>query len=268
MFCSNCGNKLNENQKFCTKCGAKINTKSIETVDNNNAEQRIFSPKIFCLSFLVTIILIMLSIGIIHKLAYTDLTIGGDISNQEQTENQNPPTEEENASEVKEPQTPAEKLLLIDEYQVKYFKIIRRNDALLDIIGNSDCERDIDELKKLFKEVEGRIHNNYYLNKYNEIQERFAENPGETTVDMNIFASQNYDAVDELLNEVYQAVKKKIPAQDFKNLTTSEIKWIKDVESYKKVYDSKGFGSIGTLKYYDYEINMRNFRTLLLMLYL
>lgn len=261
MFCSNCGNKLVENQKFCTKCGAKIEVMTDKKDKYNiNNERKILSPKIFVLSFLITIILIMLSIGIIHHFTYTDLTIGGDISEQEQLK------EEENIE--KEPQTPAEKLLLIDEYQVKYFKIIRRNDALLDITGDSNCERDMSELNKLFKEVEGRIHNNYYLNKYNEIQERFAQNPGETTVDMNIFASQNYDAVDELLNEVYQAVKKKIPARDFKNLTTSEIKWIKDVESYKKVYDTKGFGSIGTLIYYDYEINMRNFRTLLLMLYL
>ena len=34
MFCSECGNKLNENAKFCDKCGAKVGE-----VNNNNGVQ-------------------------------------------------------------------------------------------------------------------------------------------------------------------------------------------------------------------------------------
>ena len=264
MYCPNCGNQLKNNQKFCNKCGAKISLND-ELENNHGTDISNKTPLIFSTSFIIGLFVIAIAILVIHHYNYTDLSIG-DNSSQEQVESTTSNEKEDVAAKV--PETPADKLYLIDEYQAKYFRIIRRNDFLLKFESDPDCERDREELQQLFQEVKNRITNTYYLNKYNEIEERFSHNPGETTVDMNIFASQNYDAVDELLNEVYQAVKKKIPADDFKNLINSEVKWLKDVEGYKKIYDSQGFGTIGTLVYFDYEINMRNFRTLLLMLYL
>lgn len=267
MNCPNCGSEIKENQKFCNKCGAKIKTSIQQEAVNNDSitsvpKQKFLTPVIFGVSIFAGFVFIALVIGIIHFSTYTDVSIDNN-AKEEQVEQ-----EEQVEVSKKEPTTVAEKLYLLDEYQAKYFRIIRRNDVLLQLEQDDDCDRDMEELNALFREVKDKIRSNSYLSKYEEIEERFSENPGENTVDMNIFASQHYDAVDGLLNEVYQAVKAKIPPEDFKNLVASEIKWLKDVESYKSVFESKGFGTIRTLVYTNYEINMRNFRTLLLMLYL
>lgn len=165
--------------------------------------------------------------------------------------------------------TPSQVLAKIDELQARYFSIVKRNNALLDIFGDEECQQDLNELKALFSEVEKNIDkNNYFLQKYHEIEKKYAENTGTNTIEINDFASNNYKAIDDLLNETYQEVNSKIPKEDFKQLTKSEIQWIKDVDSYNKVFEQQGFGTIGTLKKLDYEINMRSFRTLLLMLYL
>ena len=156
----------------------------------------------------------------------------------------------------------------IDKYQAKYFEIIKRNDLFLQDEETLAIKNDRKELKKLFKEVKKQVKSKGNLKKYNEIEKRYAKCEEETTVGMNEFANNNYKEVDALLNEVYKEVKTKISPADFKKLTASEQRWLKEVNSYKKVFDSKGFGTIGTIIYYDYEINMRNFRTLLLMLYL
>lgn len=164
---------------------------------------------------------------------------------------------------------PAETLAMIDKYQARYFEIVKRNDFLLQLIEYDEYEQDERDLLNLYREVESKIdQDNYYLRQYRNIEDKYAENPGETTVDMNDFAAQEYDAVDKLLNEVYQEVKTKISAEDFKNLTSSELKWIKEVETYRKTFDAQGYGSIGTLKYFGYKTDMHSFRTLLLMLYL
>ncbi len=37
MFCSKCGNKLNEEEKFCSKCGNEVN--AVKTQNNNSMAQ-------------------------------------------------------------------------------------------------------------------------------------------------------------------------------------------------------------------------------------
>ena len=91
---------------------------------------------------------------------------------------------------------------------------------------------------------------------------------GETTLEMNQFAKQKYDAFDKLLNDVYGAVKLKISDKDFEKLQIQQRAWLKEVEDYNNVFEAQKFGTIGTLVKLDYEINMRSFRTLLLMMYL
>ena len=164
--------------------------------------------------------------------------------------------------------TSDEKLALIDNYQKKYFEIVKRNDVLLNIEENDAVKKDNKELKKLFAQVKKQIKNKKYLNKYKDIEKRFSECEEETTIGMNEFAENNYKAVDDLLNEVYKEVQSKISPEDFKKLAQSENEWLNEVEAYEKVFNSKGFGTIGTIVYYGYEIDMRSFRTLLLMLYL
>ena len=168
----------------------------------------------------------------------------------------------------KNQKTSADVLSEIDKYQAKYFEIIKRNDLFLQVEETPAIKNDRKELKKLFKEVKKQVKSKDNLKKYKEIEKRYAKCEEETTIGMNEFANNNYKEVDALLNEVYREVKTKISPADFKKLTASEQKWLKEVKNYKKVFDSKGFGTIGTIIYYDYEINMRQFRTLLLMLYL
>ena len=165
--------------------------------------------------------------------------------------------------------TPSKVLAKIDELQTKYFSLVKRNDVLLQIEDNEVRRQDLQDLNILFNEVEQNIDkNNFYFQKYKQIEEQFTVNPGITTLDMIEFDTKHYNAIDKLLNEVYREVKTRIEEKDFAALTNSELKWLKEVEQYKNVYESKQFGSIRYLIYLGYEINMREFRTLLLMLYL
>ena len=231
MNCPNCGNELKEYQKFCTKCGTQLTTFNIR--------------KNIAILF-TTILLLISCIGVFSITKKTP-----------QIQN------------VYELETPTEVLNKIDELQAQYFEIVKRNDVLLELEDNSISERDREDLKNLFKEVEHNIDkNNIYLQKYHTIEKKYANNPGMTTYDMDMFAKEHYQAVDDLLNETYQAVKAQIPKDDFRKLITSELRWLKEVEDYDRVFKSKGFGSIRGIVKYGYEIDMRSFRTLLLMLYL
>lgn len=224
-----CEKFLKENQKFCSQHGSKINSKII-----------------IIISIIFGIALITIAILKLNRPKNLEIE-----------------TKQEQAIK-----TPAQTLQQIDELQAKYFNIIKRNDVLLQIQDSDEYQQDMKDLNNLFKEVEQKIDkNNYYLQKYYKIKEQYAVNTGTSQSDMNIFASDEYKAVDGLLNETYQAVKVKIPPDDFKQLITSELKWLKEVEDYYKVYEQQGFGTIGSLVHSEYECNMRNFRTLLLMLY-
>ena len=161
-----------------------------------------------------------------------------------------------------------ETLNLIDNYQQKYFNIIKRNDVLLRMEDDDNLATDRKELDDLFAEVENQITNDCYLKKYKKIQKRYSECPGITTPEINKCAEKNYKAISTLLNNVYNKAEMKLKFTESKQLAHSEILWEKEVEAYKQIYDSMGFGTIGTSIYYGYETNMKEFRTLLLMLYL
>ena len=164
--------------------------------------------------------------------------------------------------------TNSDKLLLIDKYQAEYFRIIKRNNVLLNLEEDKALNKDRKELKKLYKEVKKQISNKTYLKEYSKIERKFSKCDDMTDIGMKEFSINNYNEIEDLLNKVYKEVKSKIPSEDFKNLTMSEQNWIKEVKNYEKIYNSMDYGTIGTVIYYDYQINMRNFRTLLLMLYL
>ena len=159
-------------------------------------------------------------------------------------------------------------LSTVDKYQEKYFTIVKRNDVLLQFEDDKNLNKDRKELNKLFNEVKKKVTNKQYLKQYKEIEKRYSKCNEETTVGINEFMDKYYNEIDGLLNTVYKEVKATIPNDDFKKLVSSEKKWLKEVKDYEKVFDSMGFGTIGTLIYYEHEISMRKFRTLLLMLYL
>ena len=52
---------------------------------------------------------------------------------------------------------------------------------------------------------------------------------------MNMNAGAYNEAVDAVLNELYQDIRKTIPAIDFEKLKQSEIKWLKDIKDYATV---------------------------------
>ena len=159
----------------------------------------------------------------------------------------------------------------VNAYQIRYFKIIKRHDALLNIENNEECMKDLKELKTLFDEVKDDIKNiksdSEYLAEYEKIKTDFKNNSATTTIEMNEFAKRNYDAFDRLLNEVYRYDKSKLSENDFEKLKFSQKQWLSEVEDYNNIFLSKDFGTIGTLVKFDYEINMRCFRALLLMLF-
>lgn len=39
MYCTKCGNKLEENNLFCTKCGAKINRNQNNNINENASKE-------------------------------------------------------------------------------------------------------------------------------------------------------------------------------------------------------------------------------------
>ena len=165
--------------------------------------------------------------------------------------------------------SPSDVLSIINQYQTKYWEIVKRHDTLLMTWADDDKERDREELNLLFKEVQGKIDkDNTFFKKYIEIEEQFKENNGNNTIEVNEFASKHYDAVDKLLNDVYKAVRNDLSEKDFEQLKSTQIAWLNEVQGYKEVFDAQGFGTIRTVIAFNYEINMRNFRTLLLMLYL
>ena len=162
----------------------------------------------------------------------------------------------------------SEKIEIIDKYQDKYFEIIKRNNILLNFEDNAKLNKDRTELNELFARVEKQITNKNYLKKYNKIQKRFSDCKGITTPEINKFAEKNDAAINKLLNNTYKNAEAKLNYEDAKKLALSQIDWEKEVEDYKKIYDSMEFGTIGTSTYYGYEINMKEFRTLLLMMFL
>lgn len=162
----------------------------------------------------------------------------------------------------------SKKIDKINKYQQSYFEVVYRNDVLLKISDSEELYTDRKDLDNLFSEVEKQITNERYLNKYKRIQKRYSNCDAITTIGINNCAEQNYNEINNFLDKVYKKSKSKASSKERKELILSQDKWAREVRDYKNTYDSMGFGTIGTSIYYSYEINMREFRTLLLMLYL
>ena len=158
----------------------------------------------------------------------------------------------------------------IEKYQKKYFEIIKRNNALLNLSSEDIVKKDLKELRDLFEEVKSKTDKtSAYYSKYEEnIKNYKKKNSLNTTNEMNEFAQKSYKDVDLLLNNVYKEVKLQISNEEFEKLKNSQKNWLKEIEKYNSIFEAQDFGSIKYLIKADYEINMRSFRTLLLMLYL
>jgi len=258
MFCPNCGNEIKEGKSFCTNCGMKIKSNKTTVVS-----KKIPITVISILTFCVILLLICYFLFFHNQNSVqSEQAVNNTIEQRNQIQ--------EKTNRIKEiKKTPSDILDEINSYQAKYWEIVKRHDTLLMTWSDDDKEKDREELDRLFKEVINNIDsNNEYLEKYNEVEKEFENNSGETTVEMNEFASRYYEAVDKLLNDTYKAVKTKLNEEDFEQLKLTQRKWLKEVQAYYSVFEEQEFGTIRTIIHLDYEINMRNFRTLLLMLYL
>ena len=252
MYCQNCGKEIKENQKFCTKCGALLKS-------NGNRTKNIVI--ISCIVFFIIFSIICCF------LFFNNQNLTNNIINQK---NIIP-----NKVNQQKEKTPDDILEEIKIYQSKYWEIIKRNDLLLRVTDGNDIDlnHDSDEFNRLYKEVKSKIDkNNIYFKKYQEILKQYGNNSGETDEEMINFETENYNAIDKLLNEVYKAVKLKLSAEDFEKLKIDEKNWIKDVNAYHKyagLEDTKfEYGNFVRVLIWSCEVDMRSFRTLLLMLYL
>lgn len=63
MFCKNCGNKLNDNDKFCVKCGIKVENEK-NTIINNNVKAEHFKAieVLFIISLILFLIIMIINI--------------------------------------------------------------------------------------------------------------------------------------------------------------------------------------------------------------
>ena len=270
FICLKCGKEYSIKPSFCGRCGYKFEkptdiakvaaTGSAERQQSNNVNEDTELVKNFWIGFGVLVFIFLVVVGIAYLVMHADSkSLSKPISK---------PNKIENKDIIYDLQTPSKVLAKIDLLQAQYFSIIKRNDAFFKIYDCDACAEDMEDLNKLFSEVRNNIDkDNYYLKKYDEIENSYSSSDLETTAEINNFMMEYYEAVDKLLNETYQAVRIKIPREDFKNLIASELKWLKDVEQYHKVFEQQEYGSIRTWVNLRYEINMRQFRTLLLMLY-
>lgn len=270
MFCPKCGKEYSIKPSFCGRCGYKFEkttdiakvaaTGSAEGQQSNNVNEDTELVKNFWIGFGVLVFIFLVVVGIAYFVMHAD--------SKSLSKPTSKPNKIENKDIIYDLQTPSKVLAKIDLLQAQYFSIIKRNDTFLNLYECDACAEDMEDLNKLFSEVRNNIDkDNYYLKKYDEIENSYSSSDLETTAEINNFMMEYYEAVDKLLNETYQAVRIKIPREDFKNLIASELKWLKDVEQYHKVFEQQEYGSSRTWVNLRYEINMRQFRTLLLMLY-
>lgn len=254
MFCRICGKEINEGQKYCSNCGTKQSILDYT---------KVLYIALSCLLGVVILCFVMFY----HKSPSEN--INTKISDETNVSVNNP-----EKTETVSAKPSSEILAKIDRYQAKYFEIITRNNMFVDLgLDENIHAKDSYELNTLFKNVENEIGNSEYVKKYYKTLEQYKTDYGETTYDMVQTESQNYVIIDKFLNEVYQAVRIKLPTEEYKKLQASEIKWIKDGDKYcdKIMTPENGalkYGSFSRVGIIDAQINMRQFRALLLMLYL
>ena len=241
MFCQNCGKEIKENSKFCIHCGQEQKTKIEPKELKRNCKKIVLIVIIF--------ILALASIGGIYYVCNNKIN--------------------KNSANIVQKRTAKEILAEINELQEYYFKIIKNNHILLQInTSDEKFEQDFLELDDLTRGFTERFDdNNEFLRRYQEISANFSENTGETTYEMIEFEAEHYKAIDKLLNDVYKELKTKLSQEDFEQLKLSQRAWLKEVLDYEKIYKEQEFGSIGPIIKYGYEIDMRSFRILLLLLY-
>ena len=161
----------------------------------------------------------------------------------------------------------------VEYYQAQYWQIIKRHNCLINwTYYDSDTEtikaleKDHNELLSLMGTIENQINiNNPYYIKLTNISKD--DSSAQTQYDLNMNAANYNDAVDSVLNELYNDIRKTIPASDFEKLKQSEIKWLNDIEKYKKVMEENLGGTIAGMIYSNAIADIRRFRCLALMLY-
>lgn len=158
----------------------------------------------------------------------------------------------------------------IKTYQKEYFTLIQRNDILFGGKNNYEAEaRDNKKLEEFFLELENKMDlKNPFAKKYNKIKNKYKDKYLNVTIaESTPILFNESEEYDKLLNKIYFTIKKDIPADDFEKLKQDERLWSENVDSYYENIDKISGYAIRTDAYFDYLINARKFRILLLMFY-
>lgn len=146
MFCKNCGNKLDENQKFCNKCGSKVQDDNeikddidleeksqieVNNIDNdlNNANQVSKSKKKSNVVFIIVLILLILVIiGLIVFITIKVINNNSNISNNKEIINKKDVDIEDDDDEIDNDET-----IIVANYKftkLDKFKYATKEDTL------------------------------------------------------------------------------------------------------------------------------------------
>lgn len=157
----------------------------------------------------------------------------------------------------------------IDEYQKRYFEIIKRHDYMIfrDVIG--EYEKDFADLSSLNQEISEKIgKNNPLLRELQNIPNRLDDEKNTTSSDLAVAAGDYAEKVRAFLDNIYEKLRMKLTSEDFELLRKSEENWNQDFKSYLKraFLDNEQLGSIAGLQIGTCISNIRYFRATLLIL--
>lgn len=76
MFCKNCGNKLNKDEKFCSKCGNKIEPNNTQFTTYENKIRAILSFILSLILFFISLVIYAIIIDSISSTNSTNESVG------------------------------------------------------------------------------------------------------------------------------------------------------------------------------------------------
>ena len=163
-------------------------------------------------------------------------------------------------------------IVQIESYQNQYWDTIKKHNVLIQLGEfDSSAKQDLNNLKRLYGKVEDKINKDSdFYKELNNLKKGYDKDieKAQTQMEMNMLSGEYLENTDKILNEVYQQISITVEAGDFEKIKASEIKWVKELNSYQKYIEQQDFGSIGGLIFAKTSQDIRHFRTLLLIYYL
>lgn len=163
-------------------------------------------------------------------------------------------------------------IVQIESYQNQYWDTIKKHNVLIQLGEfDSGAKQDLKNLKRLYGKIEDKINKDSdFYKELNNLKKGYDKDieKAQTQMEMNMLSGEYLENTDKILNEVYQQISITVESEDFEKIKASEIKWVKELNSYQKYIEQQDFGSIGGLIFAKTSQDIRHFRTLLLIYYL